>query len=159
MIVTNIEYLTLKRTHEELTVNDEGFDIVKIKSFDSTPPVLDGLVNILFTVYAHKTKVNDKSVLCFVKVSHTTNNAIRFDGMSSHYLKTEQDTYSFEVSSPLPFDEVLKTVGKLYFIPEFDFSNYPPHPIDFINLYEEYKILELDIPPCTFNGGLLTDEC
>lgn len=87
MIVTNIEYLTLKRTHEELTVNDEGFDIVKIKSFDSTPPVLDGLVNILFTVYAHKTKVNDKSVLCFVKVSHTTNNAIRFDGMGSRYLK------------------------------------------------------------------------
>lgn len=65
MIVTNIEYLTLKRTHEELTVNDEGFDIDKIKSFDSTPPVLDGLVNILLLSMRTKLKlmINQSFVL------------------------------------------------------------------------------------------------
>lgn len=158
MIVTNIDYLTLKRSNEKLTIKDKGFDLDRIKTFESTPPVLDGLVNILFTVRTDEVKINDNSALCFVKVSHTSNGAIRFDGMGSRYLKKEQSTYSFEVSSPLTFGDVLKTVGKLYFIPEFDFSNYPPHPMDFINLYEEHKILELDIPPSTFNGGLLTDE-
>lgn len=158
MFVTNIDFLTLKRNDNDLTIEDEGFKINKVKSFESTPPDLNGVVNILFTVNSIETEKYEKPTLCFAKISYTKDGAYRFDGMSAKYMNEEQNTYSFEISSQLPFENVYRTIGKLFFIRDFESLSNIDDPFEFINSNRQNQILELNIPSCHFEGGLLSDD-